>query len=360
MGRLIHREDREEYVVLRREARPVTRILVAGLLLVGLIGGAITASQNWYRGQIDPPGRAAGKVEVEVAEGTGVGSIATQLADEGVVSDANVFRFWLRDKDVEVQAGAYTFLRSSSFDEALTTLVGGPEERPTTPVTVPEGLTLAEIRAEVAKAMPRMTPEQVESALTDPAIRSKYQPAEQFSLEGLVFPDTYEVDEEEDAASLVRRMVAEADRVADDLDITAGAARRQLTPYQVLVVASLIQEEAGSVEEMPKIARVVYNRLAAEMPLGIDATSRYLSAQTGAPVDFASSSPFNTRRNVGLPPTPIAASGEPALRAALSPADGPWTYYVLEAPGRHFFTDSVAAFNQKRQECAAKGLGCGP
>src|SRR5690606_6147309 len=86
-----------------------------------------------------------------------------------------------------------------------------------------------------------------------------------------------------------------------------------LDPYQVLVVASLIEEESGNPGEAPKIARVIYNRLLREIALGIDATSKYLAEQTGEPIDFESDSPYNTRRVRGLPPTPISAPGEASI-----------------------------------------------
>ena len=136
----------------------------------------------------------------------------------------------------------------------------------------------------------------------------------------------------------------------------------------MIVVASLIQEEYGITEEMGKIARVIYNRLDIGEPLGIDATSRYEAVLAGRDrndVDFESDSPYNTRRNAGLPPTPIAAPGRAAIEAALNPEDGPWIFYVRDPdasrtpPGGHFFTESSREFSQVKEECEAAGLGCG-
>ena len=95
--------------------------------------------------------------------------------------------------------------------------------------------------------------------------------------------------------------------------------------------------------------------------LGIDATVRFATGNWTRPLrmsELRSSSPYNTRRVPGIPPTPISSPGKPALQAALHPADGPWTYYVLEAPGRHFFTDSPAEFNAAVSRCRAAKLGC--
>lgn len=111
------------------------------------------------------------------------------------------------------------------------------------------------------------------------------------------------------------------------------------------------------------MARVMYNRLKGGIPLGIDATSRYEAVINGrdrGDIDFTSSSPYNTRKQRGLPPTPIASPGRASIEAALNPADGPWIYYVLEDDeGHHFFTDSDSEFLKAKQRCKERGLGCG-
>jgi UPF0755 protein len=188
------------------------------------------------------------------------------------------------------------------------------------------------------------------------------------SYEGLLFPDTYQVGEGMDEAAVLTLMAAQFDRVATEIDLVGRADALGLTPYEVVIVASLIQEEYGIVEEMPKMARVIYNRLDIGEPLGIDATSRYeaeLAGRDREDIDLESDSPYNTRRNPGLPPTPIAAPGRLALEAALSPADGPWIFYVRDPdpsrtpPGGHFFTDSAREFENVKAQCEEAGLGCG-
>jgi UPF0755 protein len=163
-------------------------------------------------------------------------------------------------------------------------------------------------------------------------------------------------------------MTQQFDLVAAEVGLFDGAARLGRTPYEIVVIASLIQEEYGIVEEMPDMAQVIYNRLAIGEPLGIDATSRYeaeLAGRDRNDVDFESDSPYNTRRNAGLPPTPIAAPGRAALLAALNPTVGDYLYYVRDPnaertpPGGHFFTSSFSEFNQVKAECEAANLGCG-
>ena len=116
---------------------------------------------------------------------------------------------------------------------------------------------------------------------------------------------------------------------------------------------------AGNADEAAKIATVIYNRLGKGWALGIDATSKYLAELDGSAIDFDSTSPYNTRRQQGLPPTPIAAPGDYALDAAFRPAAGPWMYYVLTDPGSHTFVVTDAEFAAAKQVCIVKGLGCG-
>ena len=160
-------------------------------------------------------------------------------------------------------------------------------------------------------------------------------------------------------------MVAQLDSTLAELDMQGRAQALGLSPYQVLTVASLVEEEAGTDEDRPRVARVIYNRLAEEMPLQIDATSCYVKNEPGGcsltEADLASDSPYNTRNRQGLPPTPIASPGRASIEAALNPADGDWLYYVLDAEaddGSHFFTADYDEFVEAKDRCEAAGLGC--
>jgi UPF0755 protein len=357
-------EDRhgEDYVELRPERGRLAKagLVVAIVLTVAAV--VVVGGRTWYQRQVDPPGEPGASVLVTIPEGTSVNGVGTLLEDKGVITNAWVFRLWVRGKSVEAQAGEHRFRKGSSFEEALSVVGKGPAPPPGTTVSIPEGLTVAEIAASVAAQLPQLGPDAVETALAE--VRSRFQPPDQPSLEGMLFPSSYELGSDDTARQLVERFIAEMEQVATGAGIDAGVRSGadpvpDLTPYEILIVASLIQAESGGPEESPKIARVIYNRLDQGIALGIDATSRYLAEQTGERIDFESESPYNTRRNPGLPPTPIAAPGAAALLAALGPADGPWIYYVLEAEDRHFFTASESEFLAKKQECEAKGLGCG-
>jgi UPF0755 protein len=336
-------------------------VVVLGVILLMFVV-LVLGGRSWYQRQVDPPGPPGEEVDVVVPNGARLTDLGSLLSNADVVTNATLFRFWIRDKDIDLQAGTYRFRRSMSFEEVEEVLRGAPLAPATLDVTVPEGLRLVELIASIDEQVPRFTVEELDAAVNDPANRSRFLPEGQASMEGMLFPSTYEVGALDTPTTLVKRLVDELDRQASDAGIDAGLTGDNLpalSAYEVLVVASLIERETGNPEESPQIARVIYNRLLQGMPLGIDATSQYLAAETGEPLDFESDSPYNTRTNPGLPPTPIAASGRTSIDAALNPATGPWLYYVLESEDQHFFTDDYDEFLEKKDECEAKGLGCG-
>jgi UPF0755 protein len=165
-----------------------------------------------------------------------------------------------------------------------------------------------------------------------------------------LFPATYQFTERTTAGQLVRAQLAAFQK--NWRSINLGYARsKNLTAYDVLTIASMVEKEAVAPEERPKIARVIYNRLHAGMPLGIDATVRYGFNVPGTQPLLESelndaSNPYNTRKRLGLTPTPIANPGLASIQAAAHPVAGDWLYFVRK-PDRvhHFFTDSVREFN---------------
>jgi UPF0755 protein len=359
--------DEGEGLSRRRGCRAVV-ITFAVLLIAAGVGAWFAWS--WVQGEIDPSGDPGETVLVEIPEGASTSDIGHELADAGVISNATVWDWYIRFRDPgEFQAGGYRMQLESSFTEAVDALEEGALPPNAILITVPEGLTLSETLARLAdpeEGVSGFTAEGLQAALRDPASRSSVLPADQRSLEGTLLPESYEVEEGDTEAIVIQRMVAQLDSTLAELDMERQAQALGLSPYQVLTVASLIEEEAGTEEDRPRVARVIYNRLAEEMPLQIDATSCYIKKEPGGctltDADLASVSPYNTRNRQGLPPTPIASPGRASIEAALNPADGDWLYYVLDAEandGSHVFTADYDVFVEARQRCAAADLGCG-
>ena len=345
---------------------------------------------EWIDAQVDPSGPLGSEVEFTVSPGSSLNDIAADLNAAGVISNATVFRYWLRcggeitlfgilDCDSEIpelagggtfnenqmKAGEYTFNENMSFEDVLTVLSGEPA--PVAPfvfakITIPEGLRWTEMADRLVERNPDFNRGELEAAFVAVAAEADYLPdpgedqdsgqgPEVRTAEGLLFPATYDIAPRhiDDEYDFLRRLSDEFDkrfaRLLDNPGMSPELKDLGLSPYDVVVVASLIEEEALISEDRPKIARVVYNRYAANELLGIDATACYAADKPCAELtseDIDRHSPWNTRAVRGLPPTPISAPGEASLRAALQPAEGDWMFYVLTdsdgIAGAHHFS----------------------
>jgi UPF0755 protein len=359
-------EDDDDYVELRRESSRGRRVLTVVLVVLVILAVAVGGTVRWVQQQIDPPGAPGEPREIVVPEGSTSDDIGKLLADEGVISSELVWGWYLRiNGGGPFQAGTYSLSDNSSIPDVIDTLTAGPAPIVERSFTVPEGLTLTEILDRLADpedglGLDRATMQQL---LDSGQVRWPGQPADQPSNEGILFPETYRIPADADEQAVLELLVAQLDAVMTELDVASAQERFNLTPYEILTVASLIEEETKVDAERPMVAQVIYNRLRQGIPLGIDATSRYeaiLAGRDREALDFESDSPYNTRRIAGLPPTPIASPGRASIEAALNPADGPWIYYVLEdADGNHFFTDSNSEFLAAKERCREAGLGCG-
>ncbi len=351
----------DSWIRFRRPWRSWRRIGVLVGVLALVLGGGYWWGNSWLQRQLDPPGEPHGRLLVEIPNGAGVNDIARILANEGVVANATVARLWWRDAE-GIQAGSYYFAENMSVSQARATLEAGPIPPVFRSITIPEGLWLSEISDRLLDSLPEFDASELRVALSDGQVRSRFIPANVTSLEGVLFPDTYQVDEAgaTDERDLLRRMVEQFDRVATEVGYDNALERIGLTPYQLLVAASIIEAEAARAEDRPKVARVIYNRLNAGMKLEMDATVLYALGQRKTDLtltDLDVDSPYNTRKFPGLPPTPISAPGQASLEAAINPEPGAWLYFVLvERDGTLFFTDDFDEFLVRAADARARGV----
>jgi UPF0755 protein len=294
-------------------------------------------------------------VTIIVNAGEGSVEIGRNLREAGVVDSVNRFRDVAEERglDGSLKPGTYKLVTGMSIDAVLDLLAKGPSTG--IPVTIPEGFTVAQIVDKLA-ATEQFTKAEVEQALKSKDLIVTNRPKGEDSLEGLLFPDTYGIEPADTAVGVIQEMADQLEVVLSRYQLST--APQDLTPYQLLIVASMIEREAKVDADRPKIAAVIYNRLAAGKRLEIDATVEYAVGHGNLTArDLRSSSPYNTYTSVGLPPTPIAAPGEAAIKAALHPADGDWIYYVLATKeGEHAFTESYQEFLKLKAEAKAKGL----
>ncbi len=336
--------------------RGVAATVVAVLVMVGLVGVLVAVGVRWLTSSPDYSGAGQGQVEVQVRPGDSVTRIGETLAQADVVrsSEAFVDAASAVPEAQGIQPGTYRLRLQMGAAEALALLLD-PESKVTTKVVIPEGTRLETTVALISEAT-RIPAAELEEVLAAPAALGLPDYAEG-DAEGFLFPATYDVAPGTGAEEVLAAMVARFDQAAQDVDLVARAADVGLDPREVVIVASLLEAE-GRPEDFAKIARVIYNRLAADMRLQLDATVNYALGRGGlslSPDDLAVDSPYNSYRVKGLPPGPINSPGEAALEAALSPEDGPWLYYVTVDPesGETKFTDSYEEFLQFKAEYKA-------
>ena len=342
--------------------RITTRGKVVGVLgLLVLLALALALPAYLYlrsiglAGQSDPGAR----VDVTVPSGASAGAVGDLLEDAGVVPSALGFRLavYFRGGDEDIQAGRYELRRGLSAGDALDALRRGPVVEFVT-VTFPEGSSLEDF-ARILDAETQISGARFLELASEARVGSKYLPSGVDTLEGLLFPSTYQIVEREDARAVLVRLVREFERQVGRLDLTR-AERLGVSPYEAIIVASLVEAEAKVDDDRARIARVIYNRLSDGMPLGIDATVNYALREQKLDLtrsELAVDSPYNTRQRTGLPPTPIGAPGLDSLRAALDPAPGEWRYFVLaDCEGRHAFSETYRDF--LRNKARYRSLEC--
>jgi UPF0755 protein len=354
--------------VLKWVVFTVSSLLVVSLLTAGGIGW-------WYIRQVNPSGGAVTAINFTVVPTDTLESVSVKLQELGVITNARVFRYYVRSKGGITFTPGYYELRQRDHMGNLMRVLNTPPAATYKKVTFPEGFTIAQIGQRVQRDLAPMTQGAFVAATQSPDVHSSLEPAGTTSLEGLLFPDTYQVAGSESEVQVVQRMISLMERVGRQAGIDKGAAALGLTSYQVLVVASMIEREAKFDADRPKIARVIYNRLAEGMDLQIDATLLY-----GQPAGTSFSAvrdvdtPYNTYLHPGLPPTPISNPGRASIEAALHPsaplgvgdplcnnlltgAKCELLYYVVaDADGHHVFAVTSAQHDANVQSARDAGL----
>jgi len=358
-----------ETVFVRKGRGTTLSVLFLLLLLLVAIWATMQAIQ-WGREQLDPPGEQGAAINLTLPPGITTKGISDLLEDYGVVPDARAYEWYVRLKGAPLfQAGDYTFHTNSAVWEVLEVLKDGPryvEQTLRIRVTIPEGLTVRQIINEIdtIEDMP-FSGAEFEAEMRMQHVVSNYAPSPSAMpsgaiepYEGLLFPDTYYLGPDSTPEELLTQMVTRFDQILTKLGYAASPQTVGLTPYETVVLASLIEREARIGSERAKISRVIHNRLAADWYLGIDASIVYITGDNELTLsDLQMESPFNSRLSKGLPPTPIAAPGEASLEAAMGPVPGQWMYYVLaDAEGRHNFSVSSEEFERDKAKCQERGL----
>jgi peptidoglycan lytic transglycosylase G len=340
----------------RRRWRWIAPLAALLIILIPLaVGGAYAYSL--YMSKYHPAdysGSGTGHVVVQVSSGDTPTSLAPKLQQLGVVASARAFVLAAEHSSNPngLLPGFYGMHEHMKASLAYALLLN-PKNLVQITVTIPEGWRLSQVVGWLGRksGIPASAYDQV---LKDPG-RLGLPSYAGGKPEGYLFPATYEVVPHETALGVLSGMVQRFDQEAAAVNLPAAARQVHLTQGQVIIMASLVQAEGGRLSDYPKIARVIYNRLAQGIPLQLDSTvlyglNRYGILATDA--QLASDSPYNTYKHTGLTPGPIDNPGNAAIQAVLHPASGNWLYFVTVNPktGETLFTASQAQFQQYRNE----------
>jgi UPF0755 protein len=361
------RRDRARPSGRRKRTLSSSRRPWAGRAL-SVVAIAVALLVIWFLLELFQPfhGSGQGRVTVTIAPHSSASQISDQLERDGVISSSFFFnlRTILAGDRGSLLAGTYELQPDMSYGDVLRILTTPPRAAKVTNVTLIEGRTRRQIDALLRAQGVRGTylAETRHSPLLNPRIYGA--PAGTPSLEGFLFPSTYQLTEPLRISALVADQLRTFREVFSHVDLRF-AERRHLTPYDVLIIASMVQGEAQTAHDGPLVASVIYNRLAAGMPLQIDATTRYATGNYTSPLtqsELNSRSPYNTRIHTGLTPTPIDNPGLAAIQAAAHPATTNYLYFVVKPGGcgKQVFTASYSQFlNYVAQYQAARARNGG-
>ncbi|SEG90626.1 UPF0755 protein [Nonomuraea solani] len=332
--------------------------LLAFIVLAGILGGGGYYGYLWLSDALVPDdfsGRGTGEVVLEIKDGQSASDVAVELERLGVVASARAFTNAVAsaNKSAALQPGEYKMRKKMSAASAVALLT--PENRLLATATVPEGKRLSDALAILAKETGKPLKEfQAAAKNTKDLDLPSYAKGK---LEGYAFPATYEYGPKTTPKEILAAMVKRFSQTAEQIDLEGGAKELGHTPHEIMIIASIVQAEAGRQQDMSKIARVIYNRLESnpEMKLAMDSTVMYALNKYGTAATFAETKvkhPYNTYMNLGLPPGPIVNPGDHAIEAALNPAKGTWLYFVATDPKSD--VTSFATTEAERQALLAK------
>jgi UPF0755 protein len=337
-----------------RRLLPLPAVAISIVILFAVVALVVVGVGKAFKPQVadDYTGAGITPVQIEVHPGDTTSQIAQTLVNAGVIKSVTAFTDAAQDDSQagDIQPGTYQVLTQMSAASALALLVS-PTSVVGSRLTIPEGTSLLHLE-QIIEVKTRISPTELSNALNNPTAIGLPAYANG-KAEGFLFPATYAVDNSTTAVELLSQMVSEFGQISRNLDLDSGAATLHMTPYQIVIVASLIEAEVKRPQDYPEVARVIYNRLARGMPLQLDSTVNYAlgtSYQFLTQAQLNTNSPYNTYVNKGLPPTPIDSPGQLALQSALNPLPGDWIYFVTTDPttGATTFTDSLSQFNQLR------------
>ncbi|HVS29488.1 MAG TPA: endolytic transglycosylase MltG [Solirubrobacteraceae bacterium] len=336
-----------------------------GARVIALIALVATAVAIWFVVSLFQPlhGKGGATLPITIPRGASGHQVGTLLAQRHVIS--SVFFFTLRSSidGAKLKPGTYILRRDMPYGAVISELKRGPPPQQLASITIAEGHSRRETAAKLSNTS--LVGNYLTLSVSSPKLNPHRYGARGHvsSLEGFLFPATYQLPEGAPVKELVDQQLIAFRRNLRKVKL-GFARRRHLTAYDVVTIASMVEREAQVPKERPLVAAVIYNRLKAHTPLGIDATIRFALNNYSRPLtrsDLARRSPYNTRLRQGLPPGPIDSPGLASLKAAAKPARVGYLYYVVKPGtcGHHAFSKTAAQFQKdaKRYNAARARKG---
>jgi UPF0755 protein len=332
-------------------------VVLGGLAVVGYGGYLVYERLQASAPAADYPGPGSGEVVIEVQTGDLLSAIGNTLFKADVVGSVEAFaQAATANKDaIGITPGSYLMLKKMSAAGAVERLLD-PAARNENVVLIQEGLRSDQVVAQLSEAT-GIRERQFEQVIASPSklpLPSWAKGTGESRAEGFLFPATYQFEKDSTAETILNAMVARFNEVALQTNFEAEAKKTEYSPYEVLIISSLVQAE-GIGDDYAEIASAIYNRLDPDTDGGtfgllqVDATLNYIFRQAKSNftnTELASNSPYNTYKVAGLPPTPINSPGQVAIEAALDPADTSFAYWAHGAEGQSCFAETLSEHNQ--------------
>ena len=303
-------------------------------------------------------------ITVNIPQGSAASEISSILDSTGIVSSKLAFELYLRNENLtdKLRAGTYELPNNLSFEEVTALLLKGPPLKTYT-ITVPEGLWISET-LEILSAQTGYDVLQLENSLTSGLVTSSYldstEALELQNWEGLLFPNTYQIDIEANGEEILQIMVSELEKRYELLLSNYSVPEWINNSNEFFTVASLIEAEAKLDEDRPLVSSVIRNRLNDNMLLQIDAAVLYALQKRKSQVlliDLQVDSPYNIYKFTGLPPTPISGFGEKAMQAIFDTPENDFIYYLLtDINGKMTFTNNYEEFINLKNKAKEEGV----
>lgn len=325
------------------------------ILIILLAGGSVLALRAWYQNNLQPVSSSSRTQYFSIEQGSSLHQIAVKLKSEGLIKSTRAFETYVRSNELhdELQAGTYNLSPSMTVAQIVEKMIKGDVARNL--ITILPQKRLDQIKAAFLKD--GYSQAEVDNAFevknyrSHPALASLPEGA---SLEGYLYPDSYDRQIDTPAKVVIRESLDEMQKYLTQ-DIVNGFAARGLNVFQGITLASIVAQETDDPQVQPSVAQVFYTRLSKNMVLGSDVTAFYAAVMAGVETSLTVDSPYNTRIHGGLPPGPISNMTFEALKAAANPAKTDYLYFVAGDDDKVYFSHTIEEHNEAaRKYCIKK------